>query len=51
MLKSKDCEVPIPEEGPDPESERIMMSDGVNVDELALLWLRQRDPTFPSLPG
>ena len=28
MLKSKDCEEPIPEEGPDPESERILMSDG-----------------------
>ena len=28
FLKSKDCEEPIPEEGPDPESERILMSDG-----------------------
>ena len=28
VLKSKDCEEPIPEEGPDPESERILMSDG-----------------------
>ncbi|KAI5398588.1 hypothetical protein KIW84_064093 [Lathyrus oleraceus] len=29
VLKSKDCEEPIPEEGPDPESERILMFDGV----------------------
>ena len=28
VLKSKDCEEPIPEEGPDPESERILMYDG-----------------------
>jgi hypothetical protein len=34
VLKSKDCEEPIPEEGPDPESERILMSDGVvNVND------------------
>ena len=37
FLKSKDCEEPIPEEGPDPESERILMSDGeVKVNELLL---------------
>ncbi|KAI5444087.1 hypothetical protein KIW84_012631 [Lathyrus oleraceus] len=29
VLKLKDCEEPIPEEGPDPESERILMFDGV----------------------
>ena len=28
FLKSKDCEEPIPEEGPDPESEWILMFDG-----------------------
>jgi len=28
VLKSNDCEEPIPEEGPDPEFERILMSDG-----------------------
>ncbi|KAI5389779.1 hypothetical protein KIW84_075181 [Lathyrus oleraceus] len=28
VLKSKDCEEPIPEEGPNPEFERILMSDG-----------------------
>ena len=33
FLKSKDCEEPIPEEGPDPESEWILMFDGaVNVN-------------------
>ncbi|KAI5385418.1 hypothetical protein KIW84_072134 [Lathyrus oleraceus] len=33
FLKSKDCEEPIPEEGPDPEFERILMFDGaVNVN-------------------
>jgi hypothetical protein len=51
VLKSKDCEEPIPEEGSDPESERILMSDGVNVNELVLLWLRRKDPTFLLLPG
>ena len=29
VLKSKDCEESIPEEGPDPKSERILMFDGV----------------------
>ena len=51
MLKSKDCEEPIPEEGLDPESERILMSDGVNVKELVLLWLRQKDPMSLLWPG
>jgi hypothetical protein len=33
FLKSKDCEEPLPEEGPDPESKWIMMFDGaVNVN-------------------
>ena len=33
FLKSKDCEEHIPEEGPDPESEWILMFDGaVNVN-------------------
>ena len=40
MLESKDCEEPIPEEGPDPEFERILMSDGVNEKEFVLFWLQ-----------
>ena len=47
VLKSKDCEEPIPEEGSDPESERILMSDGeVKVSKLLLPEQHLNAPTM-----
>ena len=54
MLKSKDCEEPIPEEGPDPESEWILMFDGavnVNGSGVGAVLVTPKDPTFLLWPG